>query len=169
LKDDQMVGVLNAKEVYSLLQLRDGKIGGEIETPCPHSLAYGNKPSLFSFRPKSLKVDRQFRIKSSDLFELNYYIRLEGSLVETQCRTMLTKKAIDEYQLALSKELEKRANHLTQVLQNKYRVDALKIGMMARGYAPQWWDEKMWRDRFSKGKIRVHYDVMIRRTGMMTR
>jgi spore germination protein KC len=162
---DRMIGILDDKEVWSLLQLREEKVAGEIDVPCSSSTP-GKEKKFITYRPKTIRVKKSFTPKG-DSFQAVYNVRLEGDIIESQCDIDFTKISnIERLQKELAQQMESSAKLLISKLQKKLQVDELKLGSYARGKAPDWWDAEKWKKSFPEGEIKVSYDVNIRRTGM---
>lgn len=158
-KESKMVGQLDWREVTSLIQIRDEKIGGIIEVDC----AKGKK---VAFRPKAIKTNKNYH-KEAEEITVQVKVRMEGDIVESQCDIDFTKQPnILAIQKKLDAEMEKRADQLLRHLQKDLKQDVFSFGKDIRAMHPDWWDQMKWEEEFTKLKMEVHYHILIRRTGM---
>ncbi|MET3291508.1 UNVERIFIED_CONTAM: spore germination protein KC [Brevibacillus sp. OAP136] len=163
-RDDKLRGRLIDDEVWSLLQLRDDKIAGQMDVSCEQNQKGPKK--LATFRPKEIQVKKSITPKGNS-YRAQYHVRLEGDIIESRCQVDFSQsKNIERLQKELNKEGERRAKRLFAKLQNEYHSDVLGLGKLARATQPNWWNAKMWKKTFSEGYIQATYDVRIRRTGM---
>lgn len=168
-RQDRMVGALKDGEVWSLLHLRENQLAGEIDVPCGGT-GQGKKRNLVTFRPKTIRVEKDFTPKGETQYEAKYHIRLEGDVIESQCEMdFQQEKNIEHMQKVLSEEMTNQAKKMIEKLQQEYKSDVLKLGSFVRATYPQWWNAEKWIEVFPYGKIQVTYDVHIRRTGMEIR
>jgi hypothetical protein len=75
-------------------------------------------------------------------------------------------KNIDQLAKATERGLEKEAQNLIDLLQNKYKVDAIKLGSKVKAYHFKEWQKLDWKEEFPNTDITVSYRVEFRRTGM---
>lgn len=163
-EESKMIGQLNPREVVSLLQIRDEKLGGIIEGACK-----GEGGKKVAFRPKTIKTEKKYRKRAGEM-GVQVKVRLEGDIMESQCNTDLTKQeAIQDIQMKLEAEMEQRGDQLFRHLQKEVKQDLFAFGMDIRAKHPEWWDPQKWEKEFPNMKMDVQYEILIRRTGMEMR
>lgn len=166
-RQDRMAGTLKDGEVWSLLHLRENQLAGEIDVPFGGTR---KKRNLVTYRPKTIRVDKDFTPKGDTGYEAEYRIRLEGDVIESQCDIDFSQeKNIEKLEKVLSEEMTNQAKKMIHKLQKEYKSDVLKLGTFVRATHPQWWTAEKWIEVFPYGKIQVTYEVHIRRTGMEIR
>ncbi|MEW9671910.1 Ger(x)C family spore germination protein [Ammoniphilus sp. 3BR4] len=166
-RQDRMAGTLKDGEVWSLLHLRENQLAGEIDVPFGGTR---KKRNLVTYRPKTIRVNKDFTPKGDTGYEAEYRIRLEGDVIESQCDIDFSQeKNIEKLEKVLSEEMTNQAKKMIHKLQKEYKSDVLKLGTFVRATHPQWWTAEKWIEVFPYGKIQVTYEVHIRRTGMEIR
>ncbi|MEW9671909.1 Ger(x)C family spore germination protein [Ammoniphilus sp. 3BR4] len=163
-EESKMIGQLDPREVVSLLQIRDEKIGGTIEGACE-----GEGGKKVAFSPKTIKTEKKYRKRAGEM-GVQVKVRLEGDIMESQCSTDLAKQeTLRDIQMELEAEMEQRADRLLRHLQKEVKQDLFAFGMDIRAKHPDWWDPKKWEEEFLNMKMDVKYEILIRRTGMEMR
>ncbi|MBO8164444.1 MAG: Ger(x)C family spore germination protein [Brevibacillus sp.] len=159
-REDRMVGALDDKLSWVLMQLRDNQRGGDIVVPLP-----GKKGEYLTFRPHF--AETQIEVKHNGGHMAHYTCVLQGDLIEiTTEPDFMEKQNVEAYQKIIRQEMEKRAQKLIGKLQKEYRSDILKLGLWEKANHWDYWRKHDWQQVFSDFPIRVTYDIRIRRFGM---
>lgn len=117
-----------------------------------------------SMKKKLIKTDGNLKMKID--------IETEGSLQEfiiTDHPESHGEAAIEEMQKAIESVLSKEINNSLEILQQKYKSDAIGIGDYISKFHPKIWKEisKDWDEVFSEMDIEVNLTTKIRRRGLM--
>lgn len=159
-EDSRMKGYLPTDEVWTLMQIREEKLGGPIDVLCDQ------KGKMITFRGKTIRTKKKYQ-KQGDNIAVTVNVRLEGDIVESQCKIDFTNQPnISKVEALFQTELERRAHRLLNRLQKEIKQDMFDFGRDIRAKHPEWWDPDKWEKRFPQLEMRVNYDVLIRRTGM---
>jgi spore germination protein KC len=158
----KMVANLNSKQSWTLMQLRGEQTGGDI-------LIYpkeGSKKDHMVIRPKQIDTKTNIQIKDGKV-NVHYQVYLQVNLVEKNFDMDLSdSKRLKKLGEVTEGALEKEATKLIDLLQNKYKVDPLKLGLKVKAYHFSDWSNMDWKNEFPKADISVSYRVEFRRIGM---
>jgi Ger(x)C family germination protein len=157
----KMVGRLKEPLVWSYMNLREEKPGGNLVIPC-----YEEPNKFLTFHPRraATKITVQH---SGGQVSAAYDVKIEGDIIESGCRLDFNNEAvIDRVQADIKKQYEKQAKELTDKLQNEFKSDVLGLGFYVRAHHPDIWRKVDWDKEFLKAKIHATYHVNLRRFGM---
>jgi spore germination protein KC len=164
-REQKMMGVLDPVHSWVLLQLRDKDSGGDIVIPLSD-----DKTGYLTFRPHfvSTKVKVEHKHGVPGGHEAIYVCEVQGDVVETTVRPKVKEKEfIREVQKLVKQEMEKRAAKLLHQLQKEFRSDILKLGLTLRAHHYwEYWKKHNWEEEFPTFKIKVVYNIKLRRLGM---
>nr|WP_283809183.1 Ger(x)C family spore germination protein [Tumebacillus amylolyticus] len=165
-RDDRMVGQIEEKEAWILLQSKDEKIGGNITVPCPKKSNGSTWTEYTTAHPKKIHVNTQVEPYGKS-YKMSQQIQVEVDIIESNCEmNFKNDESFTEIEKALSAELNARAAKLIADTQGKYGVDVFGLGNKVRARYHEQFKKINWLDEFPKAKIEIHYDVKIRRVGM---
>ncbi|MFD2170918.1 Ger(x)C family spore germination protein [Tumebacillus lipolyticus] len=168
-QQDKMVGTLDEKDAWVLMQIRDGAIGGEISIPCPEkqNLESGTRKYITA-HPK--KVHTKSTVEPwGGSFRMSVQVLLELDLIESMCHLdYREKETIQKIEKAFSAELNRRAKKLVDKCIHTYGVDVFGMGNKVRAKYIERFDPANWNKDFTHMSIDVVYQVEIRRVGMKT-
>ncbi len=168
-QQDKMVGTLDEKDAWVLMQIRDGAIGGEISIPCPEkqNLESGTRKYITA-HPK--KVHTKSTVEPwQGSFRMSVQVLLELDLIESMCHLdYREKETIQKIEKAFSAELNRRAKKLVDKCIHTYGVDVFGMGNKVRAKYIERFDPANWNKDFTHMSIDVVYQVEIRRVGMKT-
>jgi spore germination protein KC len=169
-RDEKMVGSLDEQKTWTLLQIRDKAIGGDITIPCPSTKnrKTGHRKYITA-HPK--KVHTKTTVEPwKNTFRMKVSILLELDVVESMCDLNYQEKStVRMIESAISAEMNRRAKYLVEDVQHKYKVDVFGMGNKVRAKYIKQFEKLNWDEEFPKTKIEVDYKVEIRRAGMKMR
>ncbi|PTX61224.1 spore germination protein KC [Melghirimyces profundicolus] len=158
---ERMVGSLNRKESGPLLRIRKGRSGETMDVSC------GKAPGKVTFRPKEL--EKKIRIREAEgRIKIRVDIDVRGSIVEKTCDLDLSdEKALNQVKRTIKKMSDQRADLLVEKAQKELKTDIFNFGDKIRAYHPDLWGRIDWKKEFPRADIDVHFNAIIRRTGIL--
>jgi spore germination protein KC len=164
-RKDRLVGFLNEKETWALIQITENSPGGDVLIKVDDAK---DDEAYASFQPKV--VDTKMKVNHTDdhRVTVDIHVEVEGNIIETTYSIDFTKEGnIKRLEADIEKDLTKRAEKLIDKLQNKLKSDILFIGLKVKGYHYRdLWQRIDWEKEFPNAEIQVTYDVKIRRIDM---
>lgn len=158
-KGAKMIGLLNRQDASNLLRVSEENGGGDF------TFQAGKKGQLATFKPNLSRVRYHFNYKNGRLYIL-VKIKMEGKITEITFPFDLEgQKQRAELQKVIEKKFAKQSLAMIKKLQ-KYDSDILGFGVRVRAFEPEIWDQVDWATAFRNAKVKVVYDVQIRRAGM---
>ncbi len=159
---DKMVGKLDAKESWIVMNIRDSFKGGEFTVyPDPTK-----RKKYMQVSPNKVKTNKKIEIKDGKV-KANISVYMQANINEKSFDTDFSKVAnVMELERATERELEKQAKTLIDKLQHQYKVDPIRLGTTVKAYHFGEWQQMNWKEDFTRAEIKVKYKVKFRRTGM---
>jgi len=160
IKDYQIVGYLNDKEVTDIQILR-GDIGS-----CKKVVYKDAHPIDYYIRDVSTKVDMNL---VDDKLVINYKIFTEGTIKGYYTdANLLNTDVIREIEQYFAESMEKELVGIADVTRNKLQVDLLNVKENLRKYHPRIWGEiqNRWPQVYQNAEIKVTVDNHIRTVGL---
>lgn len=162
-KEDKMVGNLSERESWLLMHLiKEGSGGNFI-------LRFDEKgsPRQLIIKPGSVKTKLKTKVNRGQV-TARYDVELEVDIRENNTGYKLgNQKQLAQLSYQIARILEEESNQLVSKLQRE-GIDALSLGAKIKAHHYEKWKKLNWKDAFPKANIDVHYDVIIRRTGLQT-
>lgn len=158
-QQDRMVGTLNSQETLSLVHIRDRQVGEPLSVPCGRS-------GKIVFTPD--KIRRHIRVyQKKGPPTIQVTLDLNGEIVEKTCSDDLRNKSVrNRFDRSLKRAYQKKAEHVSQLLQRKMNSDAYQLGDTIRAYYPKLWEKIDWDKEFPHAVIKIKYNVKTLRNGL---
>lgn len=123
-----------------------------------------------SYQITASKLKREI-IKDGNL-KIKLKIETEGTLEEYIQKEKVEAnnlKKLEEMEKAIEKAIKDEVNNILEILQKKYKADAIGIGEHISKFHPKLWKEvsKDWDQIFSEADIEIEVDAKIRRRGLI--
>ncbi|MPN34303.1 Spore germination protein B3 [bioreactor metagenome] len=160
IKDFQIVGYLNDKEITDIQLLR-GDIGS-----CKKVVYKEGHPIDYYIRDVSTKVDVEL---VEDKLVLNYKIFTEGTIKGYYTdANLLNTDVIREIEQYFAESMEKELVAIADITRNKLQVDLLNVKEKLRKYHPRIWSklQNRWPEVYQNAEIKVTVDNHIRTVGL---
>lgn len=162
-KDYCFIGKIDEIENRSISLMRDMVKSELIDIPY--------KGATISYAISGQSVKRKLIQEDKNLV-MKLDIEIEGALQEYIIRDHIAGddlKIIKEMEEALNGEVKKEIDRTLEVIQKKYKADAIGVGEYISNFHPKLWKqiEKDWEEIFSQMEIDVNIDTKIRRRGLV--
>ncbi|RJX40984.1 Ger(x)C family spore germination protein [Paenibacillus pinisoli] len=165
IRDGKMVGVLKEPDTEAFMMLTDKYKYGVLEFPCMNNVNHRiqDKESLevLSFNSRLSPTIH------GDAVHVTADIAIEGTIGELRCSHLKSSKDVEQFEEAITKQVEEQIQHLLALLQKK-KIDALGIGNQLFRKHPKLWRqlEPEWDSLIAETQFEVHVDVSVLSTGM---
>ncbi|HEX7055894.1 MAG TPA: Ger(x)C family spore germination protein [Bacilli bacterium] len=164
IKNNKMVGTLNADETFGLSWLLNRFRGGTISVQSPYGKS---KISVELFAGKAnIKP-----VLNHHALHVDIAIRAKASLSDFPDAEQLTEARIEELQDAVSSRIKQLVERSLSKLQKQYRADITDIGIKIYRRYPQQWHElkRDWDSIFAAATATVSVQTIISNAGMTNR
>ncbi|GAA0364470.1 Ger(x)C family spore germination protein [Bacillus horti] len=161
-KKDMMVGDLDSKQSWLLMQMREEDLGGDF-------LVYpreNNRRSHILIRPKQINTKVKTKIENGQV-QAHYEVYMQADILEEIHEGDISYAyRIDELSLATKKDFEEAAAEVIRLMQEEFQTDGLQLGSKIKARHYKEWKNMDWKHNFTTAKIDVSYKVELRRIGM---
>ncbi|VEF46145.1 spore germination protein KC [Bacillus freudenreichii] len=161
IKNNKMVGQLNAKETTGLNWLLDHVEGGSITV------------SLNEKEKVSLEINKAKTKTKTNLSEKNLHVdiqtKIEGTLADNVTSKKINRRFFKDIEKKISRHVENDIRSTLKKLQQELKTDITEIGPETyRTYPKQWQNIRSeWNDIFANAEVSIHIDANFTHEGLI--